>query len=343
MDIFSGKNVLDTICGLVGHSTGAQTVAVVEVLGKSSSKIRGAWGSHQVLLSGNAQMPNFDRVHSPLKLESGLQRSKWFKKHNLWQIAPFAEKMIAIALDDTEGQNFFYLTALWNSDKLPVDAQYFTKVTSLICMVLTSAERGISDVAKELSGFKETVVEQGPLPTGEEAVLAFLSNTLIEKVNLRCKSGCSYITLRSWKVQLKQVQISALEGLKIVPSQVAADFIASELEKAVNQIFGGLLFQAVVPVPSGSAGKERSLSVAIAESLSKIIGVPFENVLKGETSFGRSHPHKSKNLKPYTLTKSLKGHVLLIDDVVTTGRHMILSTEALKEGGAAVVALGWVG
>ncbi len=186
-------------------------------------------------------------------------------------------------------------------------------------------------------------IEHPALPVGEEAVLAFLANTLSRKTTLRHKGGMPFIIARQWKAALKDVQIAALEGLKLKPSKVTVDFIARELSLVVGSVYEGIVFDAIVPVPCGSSGGEGCMSVALAAAMSTLLTIPMKNCLIGQHHGGRSHPHKSKNLKPYKLNNGVSGHLLLVDDVVTSGKHLQLAWETLRAGGASVSSVVWLG
>lgn len=337
------QSVLDTICELVGHTTGAATVCVVEVVHKSQGVIRGAWGSHLRTLSGSVAIPNLNYDTQPIKVEEHLATATWFRNHPLWMLAPYAKKLVCLAVATTSPQPFIYLAALWNEERVRIDFQYFTRIATLMSMVLEANDGTVSRPVTEPASFREPEVRPINPSTGEEAIISFLANTAPKKMTLKSKSGCTFVSTRAWKAPIKDVQIAALEGLKIVPSPVFAELVARELFETISHIYSGMVFAAVVPIPGGSSGMPRSLSVIVAERLALKLSIPCKNVLVGALSSGRSHPHKSKNLKPYTLSEQITGHVLLVDDVATTGRHLALGTEALKAAGVQVAALAWVG
>ncbi len=172
----------------------------------------------------------------------------------------------------------------------------------------------------------------------------FLFETLTHKQSLHVRNGTSYISLRTWKKQIKDHQIAALTAAKMFPPISFIEKVADELASNALRLYGSHSLTAIVPVPGGSSATQQSLSEKLALSVAQKLKLPCHFVLKPQTvAKGKSHPSKSAKLKPYELQVPVKGTVLLIDDVATSGRHIELAQTAIRESGNDCFALSWIG
>jgi predicted amidophosphoribosyltransferase len=172
----------------------------------------------------------------------------------------------------------------------------------------------------------------------------FLFETLSHKQSLHVRNGSSYISLRTWKKQIKEHQIAALSAAKMFPPPSFIEQIADELANNAIRLYGTNSLTAVVPVPGGSSETEQSLSEKLAIIVAKKLKLPCQFVLKPQlVAKGKSHPSKSAKLKPYELQLPVQGTVLLIDDVATSGRHIELAQSAIRSSGQDCFALCWIG
>ncbi len=175
------------------------------------------------------------------------------------------------------------------------------------------------------------------------AMTEFLLETLVERLALRTRKLVSYVTLRSWRQSIREHQITALRAIKKDDPRGLAAEIAVELRAKITSLFGIASFQAVVPMPCGHSKAGNCLSEEIAKALARDIGVPVAHALSIPPDKGSSHPLRNVSRERMTLTTPVKGLVLLIDDVTTSGRHIEEATLLLREGGASVLAVAWIG
>jgi hypothetical protein len=339
------REILDALCGLVGHSERADSVCILKATGKFGGIILGSWGCNARSLSGDVHLSELDALKRPFLIAHNLDRAKWFRSHPLWIVSPFAKSMIAISLPDMNSRVQYYIALFFNltsTRSREPNTNYLSSVARMASMILGQLPQ---PPANGSNSFADGTAPPGVSypPVGEDAVLAFLANTLTPKIALRNKGDVSFIIVRQWKAALKEVQLSAFEGLKIRPSKVAANMIAQEISTVVAKFYEGTAFNAIVPVPCGSSGTSNCMSVEIARFVSEITGVPMKNCLVGEYGKGRSHPHKSKQLKPYSVQGDISGSVLLVDDVVTSGKHIQMAVDALRNKGVSVSAVAWLG
>jgi predicted amidophosphoribosyltransferase len=178
---------------------------------------------------------------------------------------------------------------------------------------------------------------------GQQATTEFLLETLVRKRALRTRKDVSYVTLRSWRQTIREHQIVALRAIKRDDPRAIAAEIAAEMHDEIASLFGVTSFKAVVPMPCGHSKPGNCLSVAIAKALARDIGLPVAHALSLAPDKGSSHPARNIDRAAMTLITPISGPVLLIDDVTTSGRHIEEATLLLRQKGASVLALAWVG
>lgn len=169
-----------------------------------------------------------------------------------------------------------------------------------------------------------------------------LLETLVERRTIRTRHDISYMTLRAWRQPLRKYQIAALTGLKAKPPTAFAEEIAREIAAGVAGLVGTGAFRSIVPVPCGHSTGE-CLSVAIARSLGQHLGLPMVQALQSEHRKGSSHPRKNAARPPVTLTHTVQGPVILVDDVATSGAHLHDAVTLLRPGSGGVLPVAWIG
>ncbi|HSQ34601.1 MAG TPA: double zinc ribbon domain-containing protein [Candidatus Binatia bacterium] len=144
-------------------------------------------------------------------------------------------------------------------------------------------------------------------------------------------------TLREVIIRYKYGEV---EALKILLTSLY-------MEMVQQQLLGG--FQAVVPVPADRGRRHGFMPVwTMGRLLARLLGVSFRpDLLQKKKStppqVGLSQARRQTNLAgAFAQAAGAKGgglHVLLIDDVTTTGATLRHCSVALKKGGARVTAL----
>lgn len=180
-------------------------------------------------------------------------------------------------------------------------------------------------------------------PSAAGSVVSFLDETLVRARRLKTRQDLSYLTLRHWRSQLKPYQIKALRALKLAPPDSLVELISNEMFEVIATLVGDARFDQVVAVPCSHSSPDACLSQKIAASLAARIGARHTPALEIMQRKGSSHPRKNAVLPPMHLTGALSGRCILVDDVATTGTHLYEAASKLKEGGAEVVALAWIG
>jgi predicted amidophosphoribosyltransferase len=178
---------------------------------------------------------------------------------------------------------------------------------------------------------------------GQQATTEFLLETLVRRRALRTRKQISYVTLRSWRQSIREHQIVAMRAVKRDDPRALAAEIATEMHDDIRSLFGVASFKAVVPMPCGHSKPENCLSEAIAKALARDIGLPVAYALSLAPDKGSSHPARNMSRAAMTLVTPVSGPVLLIDDVTTSGRHIEEASLLLRQSGASVLAIAWIG
>lgn len=171
----------------------------------------------------------------------------------------------------------------------------------------------------------------------------FIFNTLVPRPVVREVGGISFMTAMTWRAAVKDAQVKALRILK---RHLPDRFVAAaglQVASVARKFHGDRAFSVVVPVPCGHSGRPDCLSYRLAEVVSGALDSAFVPALEPHLVRGSSHPKQSRNFRKPRVTTRLKGRVLVIDDVCTTGRHISLSVAALRDAGADASGLVWIG
>lgn len=358
MEVGSVRSACDGICRIAARTAKGQIAIIVELAGKKGATVRGAVGCNVRHLNGESSIPGLHRDERPIVLFDNLSTESWFRGHPLHAVEQFAASMVAIAIDIGGGANDAALIVL-DPQKVSVRDTATTVLfseLSRIAGVILSNDNGSDDQHPAPSarpgliadcdalGFQETGNHLGAQSqSGQDPMMDFLLRTLVKKRSLRTRKATHFIALRSWKKSVRDTQIAALRSVKSQLSAAAIGVMSDEIVEAVRQLYAGMKFAAVVPVPCGSSGSDRCLSLALAEAVAKRLGVRYCAALISSAEPGSSHPRKSARLADFQVKEKITGQVLLVDDVATTGTHIELATKALRAGGASPLAIAWIG
>lgn len=220
-----------------------------------------------------------------------------------------------------------------------------SQISGLAAITL-QANRGVVLAGEAAShdpeGFQESPDAHGQMRELEPAG-KFLFSTLVKRTAVRSRNGVGYLVVRNWRAAIKEHQLLALRALKADPPSSLVLGIGEELTQAVRSVFGERHIDNVVPVPCGNSGCGECLSTQISANVATRLGARYVTSLKPQAGSGRSHPRKSARLSAFEVVHRLTGVTLVVDDVVTSGRHLELAVQALRSGDKPVLAVAWIG
>jgi len=171
----------------------------------------------------------------------------------------------------------------------------------------------------------------------------FLLKTLVKKVTVRAVGGVSFVTARTWRAPIREFQLKSLRLLKKALPEQFVEAAGIDIATFSRSLHGPHAFHLVVPVPCGHSGSSDCFSVRLGRVVAREIDAGFGDLIEHSLLKGSSHPMQSRNFAKPRLKSAIRGKVLVIDDVCTTGRHLSMSIWALREGGADAFGLAWIG
>ena len=230
---------------------------------------------------------------------------------------------------------------------------------------LGSIAWGIANTLTMLSNIKEQQVEiarltQSPPPVtstvheepanflaaaaGESSgvTMRFLLSTLIGQRRVLERGGLAYHALARWRSAIKPWQLDALRALKHEAPPALVDCVANDLATAAVDFHGAGSVDAVVPVACGNSG-DMCLAYQLAEAVAARLGVTFTQAFDRIETSGSSHPRRNRSRPAMTLRAAPTNRVLLIDDVATSGAHIVEAAKLLRRTASAVLPLVWIG
>lgn len=363
------RAALDDICRMAARTTRSDIACIVTGIDDTHASVCGAVGTNVVFLDGTVLIPSLGR--RPLLVWPELKNSGWFHEHALASIAPFASSLIIVLIDDKPTLQPCYLALFNPRASYLKDTSTLASLSELSRIASTLLSHGhaefhaeaLSEKANSLLSDVHSGLEENPhslalnfdnLPSeinnssrvkysSEDPLMLFLNRSLIKRRLLSSRKGSAFVTLRTWRKTAKDTQIDALKSLKLERSPRAIHSVASEMVAAIEELYAGIQFSAVIPVPGGHSGHENSFSVLLAKEIAQLLSLPFASPLVGKLKKGSSHPKESATLPAYDVQEKVNGSVLLIDDVVTSGVHMEKAITALKKAGAFPLAIAWIG
>jgi hypothetical protein len=338
----TGRAALDIICELASRACHADISCIVRCTGKTSGEIVGAKGTNTRLLRGTIAIESLNESYRPIVTFENLPAERWFKGHALEIVAPSAKRLVAVAIPTDEDAPSYLVLFSGAAKSLRFDSAMVSQLAILASAIMQEESSSDGPPFPNDAQFAERRIDFVQT-NGEDAVLSFLSRTLIKRPTLKTRNGVAYLVIRRWKAQIKDAQIAAAQALKLSKDSVAAHLAADDIIESVGQTFKGLKFDAVVPIPCGNSGLERCLSVQIAERIAEKLNIELRNCLIGQGGNGASHPRKSDKVQPYKTQGAVIGNLLLVDDIVTSGKHLEYAQKTLSQSGAAVFAVAWIG
>ena len=335
----------EELCILLGAITGSPRVMLVRVEKSTSmARILATTLGEKITVDLKGRKPILTN-DNPVLFVPSVKDHHELSTSPLTLVVPNAKLVAGYLIEETEVYRWFILA--WNpslsyfenDDALALVVRVVRLCKRVVEKKFTKQDDAIRFVQKAT---EQTILKEEVYKFQTEPISKFLFDTLVPKHRLLGRNGAAYLAVRQWRKSIKPYQLKAMEAIKATDEHVSLDNVAAEMAAAVQKIYGNL-FTAVVPIPGGSSGKQKSFSVALAEAVASKLKIPCKDILIGQpVAKGASHPKKSASLKPYTLREKISGYILVVDDVATSGRHIELAIEALKPDSNFCAAVAWI-
>lgn len=337
----------DGLCELAARTGRARAALITRVdRDVGTLEVLGRYGTVRTF-EPEFDLPLLDPVSKPMIAIQDVAREVAFVGHPITKTVPTIHSLIAAILSN-HGTSERTTLKLLNPDiGIFDDLEAFASLSKLIAvyqllfhyMELAGIDpvRSLHPFVRE-DGFRESAAaDVGP-------AAKFLLDTLFHRLSLRSRSAATFVSLRTWRKSIKAHQIAAFVAVKEAPPPGFLSSVATEVVTAARHLYGEQTIKTVVPIPGGSSGLGESFSVLLARQVARKLDCPCIEALSGsKTEGGASHPRKSSRLKPYKIVQPVSGITLIVDDVVTSGRHFELAQMALRASGATCFAIAWIG
>lgn len=338
------------IARLAARSVGAP-IAIVNVRQGRQLAILGTYGLYVDVTEDAWPLGTKLEHKRTMTYVEDIRRELALKDHPLLKYAPFARSLVHIPARGYHADTEASITIINPRAKWPFTALVSETLTELSMLVGDTLKRegakssaGRTAMEALMPGLAEAGESLAARTGSNRIVENFLFSTLKKRVSIRNRNDAAYVTARTWAKPIRQYQIDALHTIKAAPNDEFAGLIAAELAEHVKKLFGVGAINCVVPVPCGSSGLENGLSFKIAKNLALQLGIEFVDAFKSFQTSGKSHPRKNTRLGPPELKiKKQLGSVLLVDDVATSGRHIELTTQALRGMTDHISTIVWIG
>jgi hypothetical protein len=357
-------HVFDGLCSIIAGMTSATTVLIAQRNPQRGAiEVRGRYGTLVNEVDMTFALPQLDAAKAPTLAVMELRSDPRFASHPLLKLMPHAKSMIALLVPGCQNEQRAVLKIINPRRAIFSDAEVWREL-SKFCEVIASVLCLKPGAAKHIDESTENIPTVGQIRlnkpslkteaqafadfSGEQKLpcVAFLFDTLVKKRVLHARNGVDFITMRTWRGPMKEYQLAALVALKKNKPDELIKRVGSELAQAALGLHGAGNIGCVVPVPGGNSGDGHSFSVLVAHEVAACLKIPCEQVLvspQQPAKPGASTPKKSARLKTFDVARSIKGPVLVVDDVVSSGKHMELAVAALRQQANAVYGIAWIG
>ena len=169
----------------------------------------------------------------------------------------------------------------------------------------------------------------------------FLDDTLIKQTQVKTRSGVSYHTLCRWRKPIRDAQISALRAGKAQLGASLIELASKQIIDGAHTLFGLDAFDKVTHVACGHSGAD-CFSKKVAIAVSRQLNKEFEQIFHPLAMQGSSHPKTNAGRPRQQFLANPAGRYLLVDDVATSGSHIVEATTLMRKQNAIVTPLAWL-
>ena len=174
-----------------------------------------------------------------------------------------------------------------------------------------------------------------------DVVSQFLIATLIRHVRLIQRDGIGYHAIHRWRSPIKDWQIMALRMLKAQRDAALIAHIAADIVNSLDNLGARSMFGAVAAVPCGSSGPG-CLAHQVGEAVAARLSLPFVAAIHPLPANGSSHPRRNASRRAMQIRQAVDVPTLLVDDVATSGAHIIEATRLLRSVAPMVAPIVWL-
>jgi predicted amidophosphoribosyltransferase len=182
--------------------------------------------------------------------------------------------------------------------------------------------------------------EKSPSGEGAGPVSRFLDTTLVHRPRLLKRKKQPYLAIRSWRKTIKPQQLEALKALKTECPESFVELVAADLADTILQTYGRVNHCVVVPMPCGNSGPG-CLSCRLGEAVARRLEIECISAFADIPTTGSSHPRRNVNRPKMKCLRRVDKHVILIDDVATSGAHIEEACKLLSDA-CAIWPVVWV-
>jgi hypothetical protein len=157
------------------------------------------------------------------------------------------------------------------------------------------------------------------------------------------RNDVGWIAACAWRSAAKADDIAALKRAKRELDPVLIGNVADSVATLIRQLYGSRSAEAITTVPCGHSRRPDCFGKRLAEAVASSLKVPFVQVFADRFCEGGSHPKEFRKLPPLQQIADPVSSMILIDDLATSGWHVVESVTALRSLGASTSAFVWIG
>ncbi|MDX2288160.1 MAG: phosphoribosyltransferase [Hyphomicrobiaceae bacterium] len=339
MSFFRHHASFDRLARLAARVVGARA-AMLGVCDSEGVCVVGRDGVGFTTLPANWSLHFLVEEGRELVYIANVQRSSLLNKHPIRVAMPTARSLIYVPFETGEPGRHGGILIVDPEHRWPLKPNITSALTEMGFLASELyQEFGDGSHEPDRGGFEEAPRP----PQALEPVSRFLLDTLVKGQSWRTRGNVAYSTIRKWRAPIKKYQMHAVAALKAAPPDAFVAQVASEMTSVARGLLGAKNISAVVNVPCGHSKGEACLAHVLASAVARGLSVEHVEAFARQRRKGSSHPSQNASLPGFVVARPPKGTVLVIDDVVTSGRHIEQAVSALRTHADHVAALAWIG
>jgi hypothetical protein len=323
-------------------------MAIIGACRTSGIDIVGRDGFHWETLPAEWSLAFLAPSMSEMSYVRSISRDKRFAGHPIRSAMPTLRNMLYVPFEEStaEVDRRWALCAFDCQFEWPLSSALSQSLAELAfsCGRLVDHVAGVQEQLTTFETRAAAVHSRGvPSHEGLDAVTQFIAKTLISRTTWHASGVHGYTTIRKWRSAIKDHQVDAISALKQHPTSAFIDLMAKEIATAANHQVGRKNISAVVNVPCGHSKTNHCVSELLGRRVAEILDARHVDAFVRQHRPGKSHPRKNAGLPPFEFQKPVEGTVLLVDDIATSGQHLMRAAEALEGHADHAISIAWIG